>query len=162
RTQHRLEKIENRLEILAGLLIVYLNLDEVIRIIRYEDEPKQELMKTFKLSDRQAEAILNMRLRSLRKLEEMEIKTEDKTLKNERKELKALLASDEQQKGKLAEEVKGIKEKFGQKTALGKRRTVITDAPVIDVDVEEAMAIKEPITVICSEKGWVRTMKGHL
>ncbi|MFZ1992322.1 MAG: DNA gyrase subunit A, partial [Alphaproteobacteria bacterium] len=162
RTQHRLEKIDDRLEILGGLLIVYLNLDEVIRIIRYEDEPKEQLMKAFKLSDRQAEAILNMRLRSLRKLEELEIKTEDKNLKAERKDLKALLASDEQQKARLAEEVKGIKEKFGQKTKLGKRRTQITDAPVIDIDVEEAMTIKEPITVICSEKGWVRTMKGHL
>jgi topoisomerase IV subunit A len=162
RTKHRLAKIEDRLEILGGFLIAYLNLDEVIRIIRYEDEPKAELMKAFKLSDRQTEAILNMRLRSLRKLEEMEIKTEDKNLKAERKELKALLASDDLQKARLAEEVKSIKERFGQKTALGRRRTKITDAPMIDVDVEEAMTVKEPITVICSDKGWVRTMKGHV
>jgi topoisomerase-4 subunit A len=162
RSQHRLAKIEDRLEILAGFLIAYLNLDEVIRIIRYEDEPKQELMKKFKLSDRQAEAILNMRLRSLRRLEEMEIKTEDKTLKAEKKELKALLASDDKQKAKLSEEIKGIKEKFGQKTPLGRRRTLIADAPVIDVGMEEVLTPREPVTVICSEKGWIRTMKGHV
>ena len=161
RSQFRLGKIEARLEILAGYLIAYLNLDEVIRIIREEDEPKKELMATFDLTDTQAEAILNMRLRSLRKLEEMEIKKEDKALKAERKELKALLGSDAKQKEKISAEIKDIKAKFGQKTELGKRRTVVSDAPVIDLDVEEALAVKEPITVICSEKGWIRTMKGH-
>ncbi len=162
RTNFRVGKIENRLEILGGYLIAYLNLDEVIRIIREEDEPKAELIRTFELTDNQAEAILNMRLRSLRKLEEMEIRKEDKELKAERKELKALLASDDLQKAKLSEEIKGIKDKFGQKTALGRRRTLIADAPQIDIEVEEALAVREPVTVICSEKGWIRTMKGHV
>jgi topoisomerase IV subunit A len=162
RTNHRLEKIEDRLEILGGYLIAYLNLDEVIRIIRYEDEPRPELIKAFKLTDRQAEAILNMRLRSLRRLEVMEIKTEDKALGAEKKELKGLVGSDDLQKAKLAEQVKEIKDRFGQKTPLGARRTRIADAPAISIDVEEAMTVREPITVICSEKGWIRTMKGHV
>jgi topoisomerase-4 subunit A len=162
RTKHRVARIESRLEILGGYLIAYLNLDEVIRIIREEDEPKTELIAAFKLTDVQAEAILNMRLRSLRKLEEMEIRKEDKELKAERKELKALLGSDDQQRARLADEIKQVKERFGQKTALGRRRTLITDAPSIELDVEEAMAVREPVTVICSEKGWIRTMKGHV
>lgn len=162
RTRHRLAKIEARLEILGGFLIAYLNLDEVIRIIREEDEPKQELIQAFGLTDNQAEAILNMRLRNLRKLEEMEIRKEDKDLKAERKLLKSLLVSDEEQKARLAEEIRGIKERFGQKTPLGRRRTEIADAPAIDVDVEEVLTVREPVTVICSEKGWIRTMKGHV
>jgi len=163
RSTFRLNKIEKRLHILAGYLIAYLNLDEVIRIIREEDEPKQELMKAFKLSDEQAEAILNMRLRSLRRLEEMEIKTEDKKLKAERKELKALLKSEPQQWKKISEEIKDIKANFGQKTELGKRRTSFADAPTdVDIDFDEVMTPKEPITVICSNKGWIRALKGHV
>ena len=163
RSTFRLNKIEKRLHLLAGYLIAYLNLDEVIRIIREEDEPKQQLMKTFKLSDEQAEAILNMRLRSLRRLEEMEIKTEDKKLKAERKELKALLKSDPQQWKKISDEIKEIKANFGQKTELGKRRTSFADAPTdVDFDFDEVMTPKEPITVICSNKGWIRALKGHV
>ncbi len=161
RSRHRLGKIEHRLEVLEGYLIAYLNLDEVIRIIREEDEPKPALMKRFKLSDVQAEAILNMRLRSLRRLEEMEIKGEHKTLSAEKKELKALLADETLQWKRIAEEIVAIKEKFGAKTALGRRRSDFAEAPVIDVVPLEAMIEREPITVICSEKGWIRAMKGH-
>ena len=162
RTKHRLEKIARRLEILDGFLIAYLNLDEVIRIIRYEDEPKAELMKTFKLSDVQAEAILNMRLRSLRKLEEMEIKTEHKQLKAEQKALRALLKSDEAQWKKIGDELREVRKIFDPKSDLGRRRTDIADAPDIeDIDLD-VLVEKEPVTIVVSEKGWVRTMKGHV
>lgn len=161
RTRFRLDKIEKRLEILGGYLIAYLNLDEVIRIIRFEDHPKQKLIATFELTEVQAEAILNMRLRSLRKLEEMEIKTEDKALRKERTELKKLLKDEGAQNMILTSEIKDIKARFGQKTKLGARRTDFAEAPEFDVDVLEAMIEKEPITILCSEKGWIRTMKGH-
>lgn len=162
RTEFRLEKIAHRLEVLGGYLIAYLNLDEVIRIIREEDEPKKELMRTFSLSDVQAEAILNMRLRSLRKLEEMEIRTEHEGLTSEQKDLRALLKSDTAQWTRISDEIKDAREKFGKKTELGKRRTDFADAPEIEVDLEQAMIEKEPITIVCSEKGWIRAMKGHL
>lgn len=161
RTNFRLDKIEKRLDILAGYLIAYLNLDEVIRIIRYEDHPKQDLIAAFDLTETQAEAILNMRLRSLRKLEEMEIKKEDKALRKERTELRKLLRDEGAQNKVLTSEIKDIKTRFGQKTALGKRRSVFAEAPVFEIDVLEAMIEKEPITILCSEKGWIRTMKGH-
>lgn len=161
RSNFRKGKIEHRLEILDGYLIAYLNLDEVIRIVREEDEPKTVLMKTFKLSDVQAEAILNMRLRALRKLEEMEIKTEHKELSKELKELKALLASDDLQWKRIAEEIKDTKGKFGKKTEMGKRRSNFEDAVEIDIDLDEAMIEKEPVTVVVSQKGWVRALKGH-
>mgnify|MGYP000539583872 CR=1 FL=1 len=162
RTRFRLDKIARRLEILDGFLIAYLNLDEVIRIIRYEDDPKAELMKAFKLSDVQAEAILNMRLRSLRKLEEMEIKTEHADLKKEQKELKALLKSDEAQWKKIADELRNVRTIFVPKSELGRRRTDIADAPAVeDIDLE-ILVEKEPVTIVISEKGWVRTMKGHV
>lgn len=161
KTEFRLDKIAKRLELLDGYLIAYLNLDEVIRIIREEDEPKKELMRTFKLNDVQAEAILNMRLRALRKLEEMEIKTEHKQLREEQKALKALLKSDDKQRAHIAGELKELKEKFGPKSGLGKRRTDFADAPAVEIVPLEAMIEKEPVTVICSDKGWIRTMKGH-
>ena len=160
--KHRLEKIARRLEVLDGFLIAYLNLDEVIRIIRYEDEPKQELMKAFKLSDVQAEAILNMRLRSLRKLEEMEIKTEHKGLKNEQKELRALLKSDKAQWSTISDQLKEVKKSFDPKSELGRRRTEIADAPDVENIDLDILIEKEPVTVVISEKGWVRTMKGHV
>jgi topoisomerase-4 subunit A len=162
RTEFRLGKIAHRLEVLGGYLVAYLNLDEVIRIIREEDEPKQELMRTFSLTDIQAEAILNMRLRSLRKLEEMEIRTEHEGLIAEQKDLQALLKSDTAQWARISDEIKEAREKFGKKTDLGRRRTDFADAPEIEVDLEQAMIEKEPITVVCSEKGWIRAMKGHL
>ncbi|MEO6610125.1 MAG: DNA topoisomerase IV subunit A, partial [Aestuariivirga sp.] len=162
KTKHRLGEIARRLEILGGYLIAYLNLDEVIRIIRQEDEPKPSLMKSFKLTDTQAEAILNMRLRALRKLEEMEIRTEHAALTKEQKSLNALLASDEAQWASISDDIKAMKERFSKKTPLGRRRTDFSEAPEIDVDLEQAMIEKEPVTVVCSEKGWIRAMKGHI
>ena len=162
RTEFRLDKIAHRLEVLGGYLVAYLNLDEVIRIIREEDNPKQELMNTFSLTDVQAEAILNMRLRSLRKLEEMEIRTEHEGLVVEQAELQGLLGSDDKQWARISEEIREAREKFGKKTDLGRRRTDFADAPEIEVDLEQALIEKEPVTVVCSQKGWIRAMKGHL
>jgi topoisomerase IV subunit A len=163
RTGHRKGEIEHRLEVLGGLLIAYLNIDKVIKIIRTEDEPKPVLMKTFKLTDVQADSILNMRLRNLRKLEEMEIRTEDKDLRNELKGIKALLGSEKEQWDKVGEQVKKVRDMFGPKTPLGKRRTSFADAPEHDIAaIEEAFVEREPVTVVVSEKGWVRTMKGHM
>ncbi len=162
RSNFRLDKIEKRLEVLEGYLKAYLNLDEVIRIIREEDEPKPALIKRFKLTDNQAEAILNMRLRSLRKLEEMEIKGEHKELTAEQKQLKALVRSDNQQWARVADEIKEVKNTFGPKTKLGARRTQFSDAPKIEFVPVEAMIEREPITVVCSKKGWIRTLKGHV
>jgi topoisomerase IV subunit A len=162
RSSHRLEKIEHRLEVLGGYLIAFLNLDEVIRIIREEDEPKAELMKTFELSEVQAEAILNMRLRSLRRLEEEGLRTEHADLTAEKKSLKALLKNEKQRWGIISDELKETRKTFGQKTELGKRRTDITDAPEVAEVPMESMVEKEPITVICSEKGWIRAVKGHV
>ncbi|MGJ4928079.1 DNA topoisomerase IV subunit A [Bradyrhizobium sp. HKCCYLS2038] len=163
RSNYRKKQIENRLEILGGYLIAYLNIDEVIRIIRTEDEPKPVLMKTFKLTEVQAEAILNMRLRSLRKLEEMEIRTEDKNLRGELKGINALLGSEELQWAKVGEQVKTVRDLFGPKTPLGKRRTNFADAPEHDLAaIEEAFIEREPVTVVVSDKGWVRTLKGHV
>ena len=158
----RLAEIARRLEILGGYLIAYLNLDEVIRIIRHEEEPKPALIQRFKLSDNQAEAILNMRLRALRKLEEMEIRTEHDKLTAEQGALNKLLKSDEQQWDVISTDIKQIKETFSKKTQLGRRRTDFAEAPTIDVDLDEAMIEKEPVTVVCSEKGWIRAMKGHV
>ncbi len=162
RTNFRLGEISRRLEILAGYLIAYLNLDEVIRIIREEDEAKPALIERFKLNDTQAEAILNMRLRALRKLEEMHIRTEHGGLSKEQKELNSLLKSGDDQWTKITAEIRLVKEKFGKKTKLGSRRTDFAEAPEIDVDFEQALIEKEPITVVCSEKGWIRALKGHL
>jgi topoisomerase-4 subunit A len=162
RARHRLGKIEHRIEVLGGYLIAYLNLDEVIRIIREEDEPKQTLMKTFSLTDLQAESILNMRLRSLRKLEEFEIRREHDALTAERGQILELLDSEEKQLEAVAEGIKEIKEKFGARTELGRRRSSFSEAPQIEVLPPEAMIDKEPITIICSEKGWIRAAKGHV
>jgi topoisomerase IV subunit A len=163
RTNFRKGEIENRLEILGGYLIAYLNIDKVIKIIRTEDEPKPALIKAFKLTEVQADAILNMRLRSLRKLEEMEIKTEDKNLRGELKGIKSLLGSETEQWAKVSEQVKKVRDMFGPKTPLGKRRTTFADAPEHDLAaIEEAFVEREPVTVVVSEKGWVRTMKGHV
>jgi topoisomerase IV subunit A len=163
RTNHRKGEIEHRLEVLGGFLIAYLNIDKVIKIIRTEDEPKAVLMKTFMLTDIQVDSILNMRLRNLRKLEEMEIRTEEKNLRNELKGVKALLGSEKEQWDKVGEQVKKVRDMFGPKTPLGKRRTGFADAPEHDLAaIEEAFVEREPVTVVISEKGWVRTMKGHM
>lgn len=161
-TRYRLEKIRHRLEILGGMLIAYLNLDEVIRIIREEDHAKPTLMATFKLTDVQAEAILNMRLRQLRKLEEMEIRNENEALAKEQKELTILLADEALRWKSITAQINVIKDNFGPKTDVGKRRTVIGVAPTAVVVPLEAMIEREPITMVCSEKGWVRGIKGHL
>ncbi|HEY6993303.1 MAG TPA: DNA topoisomerase IV subunit A [Xanthobacteraceae bacterium] len=161
RSRFRLTQIEHRLEVLGGYLVAYLNLDRVIKIIRNEDEPKPVLIRTFKLSDVQADAILNMRLRNLRKLEEMEIKREDKELRAERKALKELIGSEQQQWKRVADEIKEVRAKFGAKTPLGKRRTTFAQAPEHDeAAIEEALVEREPITVVVSEKGWIRALRG--
>jgi topoisomerase-4 subunit A len=163
RSRHRLGEIERRLEILAGYLIAYLNIDEVIRIIREEDEPKQVMMARWSLTDNQAEAILNMRLRALRKLEEFEIRKEFDGLTTEKKQIEALLASNARQWSTIKWEVSSIRKKFGPETELGKRRTQFADAPEHDLtDIAHAMIEREPVTVVVSEKGWLRAMKGHL
>ena len=162
KSRFRLDKIDARLEILDGYLIAYLNLDEVIRIIREEDEPKTQLMKTFKLSDVQAEAILNMRLRALRKLEEQTIRSEHKELVAERKGLQALLKSDDMQWKLIATDIRELKKKYGPKTALGQRRSTFAEAmPDMDV-LPEILVEKEPVTIILSQKGWIRALKGHV
>jgi topoisomerase IV subunit A len=163
RTNFRKAQIEHRLEVLGGYLIAYLNIDKVIKIIRTEDEPKPVLMKTFNLTEIQAEAILNMRLRSLRKLEEFEIRTEDKNLRGELKGIKAILASASEQWIKVGEQVRKVRDMFGPKTPLGKRRTHFADAPEHDLAaIEEAFVEREPCTIVVSDKGWVRTLKGHV
>lgn len=163
RSQHRKGQIEHRLEVLGGYLIAYLNIDEVIRIIRTEDEPKPVLMKAFSLTELQAESILNMRLRSLRKLEEFEIKKEDKALRAELKGINEILGSEAVQWSKVGEQVRKVREMFGPKTPLGKRRTVFADAPEHDLAaLEESLVEREPVTVVISDKGWVRTLKGQV
>ena len=163
RSRYRLAQIEHRLEVLGGYLIAYLNLDKVIKIIRTEDEPKPVLMKTFKLSDVQAEAILNMRLRNLRKLEEMEIRNEDKDLRAEKKSVEELLRSEKQQWKKISEQVRAVRDAYGPKTPLGKRRTGFAQAPAHDeAAIEEALVEREPITVVVSDKGWIRALRGQV
>ena len=148
---------------LGGYLIAYLNIDKVIKIIRTEDEPKPALIKAFKLTEIQADAILNMRLRNLRKLEEFEIRTEDKNLRAELKGIKSLLGSETEQWAKVGEQVRKVRDMFGPKTPLGKRRTTFADAPEHDLAaIEEAFVEREPVTVVVSDKGWVRTLKGHV
>jgi topoisomerase-4 subunit A len=161
RSKFRLNQIEHRVEVLGGYLVAYLNLDKVIKIIRNEDEPKPVLMKTFKLSEVQADAVLNMRLRNLRKLEEMEIRKEDKELRSERKRLKDLLDSTKEQWSRIADEIKALRAKLGPKTVLGKRRTSFAEAPEHDESaIEEALVEREPVTVVVSEKGWIRALRG--
>ncbi len=161
-TEYRLEKIERRLEILEGLLVAYLNLDKIIKIVREEDEPKPKIMKAFKLNDVQAEAILNMRLRQLRKLEEIEINNEHKALSKEGKDLRALLKDERKRWKTISSEIAGIKKQFGAKTPLGRRRTEIGEPPSAVVVPLESMIEKEPITVVASEKGWIRAVRGHV
>ncbi|MFL4980475.1 MAG: DNA topoisomerase IV subunit A [Xanthobacteraceae bacterium] len=163
RSRHRLAQIEHRLEVLGGYLVAYLNLDKVIRIIRKEDEPKPVLIKTFTLTDVQADAILNMRLRNLRRLEEMEIRQEDKDLRAEKKSLEQLVRSETQQWKAIAAQIKEVRASFGPKTELGKRRTEFALAPEHDeAEIEAAMVEREPITVVVSEKGWIRALRGHV
>ncbi len=162
RSNFRLGEIARRLDILGGYLIAYLNLDEVIQIIRDQEEPKPALIARFKLTDTQAEAILNMRLRSLRKLEEFEIRTEFQGLETEQKALQRLVKSEDELWGKVSDEVKETKEKFSKKTTLGRRRTDFAIAPDVGEVLEEMMIEREPITIVCSEKGWIRSLKGQV
>ena len=163
RSRHRLAQIEHRLEVLGGYLVAYLNIDKVIKIIRKEDEPKPVLMKSFKLSDVQADAILNMRLRNLRRLEEMEIRQEEKTLRAEKKSIEELLRSEKQQWQKIAGEVRAVRDKFGPKTPLGKRRTGFAEAPAHDeAAIEQALVEREPVTIVVSERGWIRALRGQV
>lgn len=161
RSRNRLAKVVHRIEVLGGYLIAYLNLDEVIRIIREEDEPKQEMMKAFGLTEVQAEAILNMRLRSLRKLEEFEIKKEHDDLVKERDQLEALIKSEARQWTAIRKQIQEMRKAFGKDSVVGARRTEIGEAPTLTVVPDDIMIEKEPITVICSEMGWIRAMKGH-
>ncbi|MBB3743364.1 MULTISPECIES: DNA topoisomerase IV subunit A [Rhizobium] len=163
RSRFRLAAIDRRLEILGGLLVAYLNIDEVIRIIREEDEPKPVMMARWDLTDNQVEAILNMRLRALRKLEEFEIRKEFDELTKEKGEIETLLASDEKQWQTVAWEIGEVKKKFAKATEVGRRRTQFADAPEADEEaIQQAMIEKEPITVVISEKGWIRALKGHI
>ena len=162
RTRHRLAKIEHRLEVLGGYLVAYLNLDEVIRIIREEDEPKSVMIGKWGLSDVQAEAILNMRLRALRRLEEIAIREEHEKLSAERRDLQAMLADAGKRKAAIAAEIGETRKRFGRKTALGARRTGVEDAPKPVGVPPHALIEREPITVICSEKGWIRAARGRL
>ncbi len=159
RSNHRQAAIERRLEVLDGYLLVYLNLDEVIRIIREEEHPKPRLIDRFSLSDVQAEAILNMRLRSLRRLEEMEIRKEHRSLSKELKDLRALLASDKLRWIRITEELEDTSRKFGH-GPLGDRRTELGSAPAAVEVNTDAFVEREPITVILSEKGWIRAVRG--
>jgi topoisomerase-4 subunit A len=161
KSEYRLGKIADRLELVGGYIIAFLNLDRVIEIIRTEDEPKPVMIAEFGLTDRQAEAILNMRLRSLRKLEEMELRNERDTLEKEKVEIELLLSSDARQRTRMKRDLGKIRDRYGSETLLGKRRTSIEEAaPAREIPLE-AMIEREPITVILSKRGWIRAMKGH-
>ena len=162
RSRYRLGKIDKRLEVLEGFLVAFVNLGEIIRILREDDEPKATMMERWDLSDAQAEAILNMRLRALRRLEEIAIRKELEGLGEERDTLTVLLDDEKRQWRAIADEVKDIRARFGKDTVLGARRTEIGEAPSAEVMPLEAMVEREPITIICSEKGWIRTVRGHL
>jgi topoisomerase-4 subunit A len=162
RANHRIAQIDNRLELLDGYIIAYLNLDRVIEIIRTEDEPKPVMMEEFGLTDRQAEAILNMRLRSLRRLEEMELRKEHADLTAEREELAKLVESPARQKTRLKKDLAALRKRYGPESGVGKRRTGLEEAAVARDIPLEAMIEREPITVIMSQRGWIRAMKGHV
>ncbi|MDC0504591.1 DNA topoisomerase IV subunit A [Amylibacter sp.] len=162
RSKHRMDKIDHRLEVLEGYIVAFLNLDRVIEIIRNEDEPKKIMMKEFSLSDIQVEAILNMRLRSLRKLEEIELRTELDSLQLERADLDDLLASEKMQWERIINELRETRKVFGKNSDSGNRRTELAEAPDFEEVPIEAMIEKEPITVVCSSMGWLRAMKGHV
>lgn len=163
RSSYRLNKINHRLEILAGFLIAYLNLDEIIRIIRHEDEPKEMLIKSFSLGEIQAEAILNMKLKSLRRLEEETIRIEHSNLSKAKAELEDILANPTSLRKVIRSELTEVKNKFSLKTEIGARKTIIENTALVpsqNINIEDYIA-KEPITLICSQLGWVRALKGH-
>jgi len=161
KSQHRLEKIDGRLELLQGYIIAFLNLDRIIEIIRTEDEPKPVMMMEFQLNDRQAEAILNMRLRSLRRLEEMELRRELEALEAEREDLVKLIDSPALQKKRLKKDLSALRKNYAEETALGRRRTSLEEAGQAREISLEAFVEREPVTVIMSKRGWIKAMKGH-
>ena len=163
RSRHRLAEIVHRLEVLAGMLIVFLNLDAVIRIIREEDEPKPRLQATFGLSDAQVNYVLDTRLRSLRRLEEMQIQREHDELVKEREEIETLLGDEVKQWKTITWQIRELKKKYGPETKQGRRRTSLADAPDLgDVDFASAFVEREPVTVVVSQKGWIRALKGQV
>jgi topoisomerase-4 subunit A len=162
RSAHRLAAIERRLELLAGMIVVFLNLDEAIRIIREDDEPKAALMARFSLSETQANYILDTRLRALRRLEEMALRKEQKDLSGEKRAIEALIASEKKQWQAIAAEIGDTKKKYGPETPLGKRRTSFEAPPDVVVDLAEAMIEREPVTIVVSQMGWIRALKGHV
>jgi len=164
RSRHRLAEIEHRLELLAGMIIVFLNLDKVIKIIREEDEPKAVLMKTFKLTDKQANYVLDTRLRSLRRLEEMELRREHEELTKEKGEVEKLISDEKLQWKTITWQIRELKKKYPPESKIGKRRTTFAEAPAAatDFNLAEALIEREPVTVVVSEKGWIRALKGHV
>ena len=161
RTRHRLDRIAARLEVLAGYLIAFANLDEIIRIVREEDDPRAAMMARWEMSEVQAEAILNMRLRALRRLEEAEIRKEHKSLEAEQRELKRLLKTESLRWERIAGEIRDVRDRFGADGEGGARRTTIADAPTLEEASDDAAVEREPVTVICSQKGWIRAVRGH-
>ncbi|MFO1116940.1 MAG: DNA topoisomerase IV subunit A [Beijerinckiaceae bacterium] len=163
RSRHRLAEIEHRLELLAGMIVVFLNLDEVIRIIREEDDAKAELMKAFKLTEKQTNYVLDTRLRSLRRLEEMELRKEHEELTKEKGEVEKLISDEKLQWKTITWQIRELKKKFPADSKIGKRRTTFAEAPATaEIDLAEALIEREPITVVVSEKGWIRALKGHV
>ncbi|WP_298914195.1 DNA topoisomerase IV subunit A [uncultured Algimonas sp.] len=162
RTNQRLGKIADRLEVLDGYMIAFLNLDEVIRIVRFEDKPKEELIRAFSVTERQADAILNMRLRALNKLQEIEIKSESEALRAEQSDLTELVGSDALQWERISGQIRDLRDLHGPKTEEGRRRTTFAEAPDLDIDLSTAFIQKEPITVVLSKKGWIRALKGRV
>jgi topoisomerase-4 subunit A len=163
RSKFRLGEIERRLEVLAGMIIVFLNLDEVIRIIREEEEPKDVLRMIFDLSEMQVNYILDTRLRALRRLEEMELRKEHAELTEEKGEVEKLIASESLQWKTIAWQIRELKKTYGLNTKLGKRRTTFEQAPeTADVDLTELLVEREPVTIVVSQKGWIRALKGHV
>ena len=163
RSRYRLAEIEHRLELLAGMIVVFLNLDEVIRIIREEDDAKAELIRAFKLTDKQVNYVLDTRLRSLRKLEEMELRKEHDELTKEKGEVEQLLSDERQQWKTITWQIRELKKKYPADSKIGKRRTTFAEAPVTaDFDLAEAMIEREPVTIVVTDKGWIRALKGHV
>ncbi len=161
RSRHRLAAVARRIEVLRGFIIVYVNLDEVIHIIREAEDPRAEMMARWDLTEVQVEAILNMRLRSLRRLEEIALKKELDGLGREAKELEALLGGDKRQWRAIGKEIAATQAEFGGDTPLGRRRTLIGAAPAAIEIPPAALVEREPVTVLCSQKGWIRAVKGH-
>jgi len=163
RSRHRLAEIEHRLELLAGMIVVFLNLDEVIRIIREEDDPKADLMRTFALTEKQTNYVLDTRLRSLRRLEEMELRKEHDELTAEKADVEKLIADEKLQWKTITWQIRELKKKYPADSKIGKRRTTFAEAPATaEIDLAEALIEREPITVVVSEKGWIRALKGHV